>query len=178
MEPQPDREVLLSKTGCRSYSWTTTAVIKREVPNAYGQPLLKERFTVEAAALKLIAEKTCIPVPRLIAAGEDENGLCFLKTELIRGSVNGTMAAENCRMPQVHDPPLDGSPCAACEAIVRANAERFVRDVVLPELSKLESDTTGLEGLVIPPRWVEEHDKEGGMAGAAFPSSRLCLLPQ
>lgn len=61
-------------------------------------------------------------------------------------------------MPQLHLPPQVHSPCAICERIVRANAERFVQDQVLPQLRSLKSCTTGLDGIVIPPRWVAEHD--------------------
>ncbi|KAF2254765.1 hypothetical protein BU26DRAFT_144847 [Trematosphaeria pertusa] len=158
MEPQLDREVFLFRSEAKSYSKTTTTFIKRELPDAVGLPWLKERFTVEAAALRLLSEKTSIPVPRLIAAGQDEDGLCYLVTEYIHGSVRGDMAALECRMPQLHLSSQAGSPCAVCEGIVRANANQFVRKQVLPQLRSLKSETTGLGGIVIPPRWVSESD--------------------
>ncbi len=158
MASQANREVLLFQSEAKSYFKTATTFIKRERPDAVGLPWLKPRFTVEAASMTLLSERTSIPVPKLIAAGGDENGLCYLETEYIYGSVRGDMAALECRMPQLHPVCQPGSPCTACEGIVRANADRFVREVVLPQLARLRSDTTGLEGIVIPPRWVAEHD--------------------
>jgi len=81
MESQPDREVVLYVSEAKSYHQAGTTFIKCERPDAFGLPWLKERFAVEAAALRLLAEPTSIPVPRLIAAGTDENGLCYLATE-------------------------------------------------------------------------------------------------
>ncbi|KAF2241388.1 hypothetical protein BU26DRAFT_525218 [Trematosphaeria pertusa] len=153
------QEVFLYRSEAKSYFWTERTFIKRELPDAAGLPWLKQRFAVEAATLRLLSDQTSIPVPRLIAFGEDEYGRCYLETECIKGSVRGDMAADECRMPQLHHPSEAKSPCAACEGIVSANAERFVQEVVLPQLSRLKSRRTGLEGIVIPPRWVSHHDK-------------------
>jgi hypothetical protein len=160
--PQPEDEIPLYRSEAKSYAMTTTKpmlFIKRELADATGLPWLKERFAVEAAALTLLAEKTSIPVPRLVAAGGDEHGLCYLVTEYVPGSVRGDMAALQCRMPRLHRPAQPEARCAVCQDIVRANADRFVRDVVLPQLRGLRSRETGLGGVVIPPRWVSEHDR-------------------
>jgi len=103
-----------------------------ERPDADGLPWLKPRFVVEAASLILLSERTSIPVPKLIAAGVDNNGLAFVETEYIFGLVRGDMAALDCRMPKLHRFQQPGLPCTACGNIVRANADQFVREVVLP----------------------------------------------
>ena len=118
-----------------------------------GLPWLKPRFVVEAASLIILSERTPIPVPTLVAAGVAKNGLAFVETEYIFGSVRGDMAALDCRMPQLHCFQQPGTRCTAGENIIRANADRSVREVVLPRLARFGSNTTGLEGIVIPPRW-------------------------
>lgn len=50
MESQPDREVLLFESEAKSYHRAGATFIKRERPDAFGLPWLKERFAVEAAA--------------------------------------------------------------------------------------------------------------------------------
>ena len=157
MALQAAEEISLFESEAKLYFRTTTTFIKRERPDAIGLRWLKERFTVEVAALQLLSKRTTIPVPKLIAFGEDKKGLCYLETEYIPGSVRGDMAAEICRLS--HNLGEPESPCALCEDIVRKNADQFVREVVLPQLASLTSDTTGLNGIVIPPRWVVEHDK-------------------
>ncbi|KAF1963625.1 hypothetical protein CC80DRAFT_394835, partial [Byssothecium circinans] len=146
-------------TGAKSYHIRQTTFTKCERAASYGLPWIKQRFAVEAAALRLLREQTNIPAPRLLAFDEDVNGLCYLVTEIVPGSVPGDMAAAECRMPHVHRPAQRNVPCAACDGIVRANADQFVRQVVLPQLSSLRSKTTGLDGFVIPPRWVYENDE-------------------
>jgi hypothetical protein len=158
MESQTGSEVFLFQTESRSYHLDGTMFIKRQLPNATGLPWLEDRFAVEAAALRLLAQRTSIPVPRLIATGRDHNGLCYITTEYISGSVRGDMAAQACRMPHLHRPPQSSLPCAECKGIVFANANQFVTELVLPQLRSLKSSTTGLNGIVIPPRWVAEHD--------------------
>ncbi|KAJ9158113.1 hypothetical protein NKR19_g3601 [Coniochaeta hoffmannii] len=72
------------------------------------------------------------------------------------------MAALECRMPRLHggpSPEVRSMPCPPCECTIRANADLFVRELVLPQLRSLKSDTTGLDDIVIPPRWVVEYDK-------------------
>jgi hypothetical protein len=50
--------------------------------------------------------------------------------------------------------------CAECEQIAFANARRYIQEEILPQLSSLRSDTTGLDGMVIPPLWVMDYDTE------------------
>lgn len=156
---QPADEELLFKSEAKSYHRAGSIFIKRELPGPEAKyPYIKERFHVEPIALRLLARETTIPVPKLVAAGTDANGLRYVATEYIFGSVRGDMAALACRMPRLHRPAEVDSPCAACKATVHAKADRFVREVVLPQLARLRSHSTGLDGVVVPPRWVLEHD--------------------
>jgi hypothetical protein len=59
-------------------------------------------------------------------------------------------------MPQFH---LTDGPCEDCWEIAYSPANKFVRETVLPQLRSLKSITTGLNGFVLPPPWVLEHDK-------------------
>lgn len=153
----PDEEKVITTSEPKPYNIAGSIFIKRELPNARGQ-FVKERFFVEPLALRILAEQTTIPVPRLIAHGADANGLCFVATEYIFGSVQGDHAATECRMPQLHRPVVVKSWCRLCSDVVYANANRFVRDVVLTQLRRLRSRTTGFERVVVPPRWVTEHN--------------------
>lgn len=148
---------LLFRSEDKSYHRAGSIFIKRELPNAVG-PYVKERFKVEPIALGLLASETSIPVPKLVASGTDDNGLHYVATEYISGSVRGDMAATECRMPQDHRPLQVDTPCRACADTVRANAYQFVREMVLPQLARLRSRSTGLGGVVVPPRWVLEYD--------------------
>lgn len=153
-------------TSLRIYSWTANTFIKREVPpnrrqkNIFGEyivdPFVKELFQIEASALKLLSQ-TKIKVPRLMDSGPDENGLSFIETELW-GGLPGLRVREECRMPQGNKHVDDGE-CIKCEEKAWANAEIYIMNVVLPELSKLRSNSTGLDGIVVPPPWVRYHDK-------------------
>jgi hypothetical protein len=62
-------------------------------------------------------------------------------------------------MPHLHCPLQVDTPCRACADTVRDNAYRFFEGVVLPQLATLRSRSTGLGGVVVPPRWVIEYDK-------------------
>jgi hypothetical protein len=53
-----------------------------------------------------------------------------------------------------------GGPCNNCEMIAKANAQRFFEERMLSQLATLKSDTTGLNGFVLPPRPILEHDKK------------------
>jgi hypothetical protein len=48
--------------------------------------------------------------------------------------------------------------CQECARIARTNARRFIQHEVLPQLNSLRSDTTGLNGVVIPPLWMMDHN--------------------
>ncbi|KAK3905142.1 hypothetical protein C8A05DRAFT_31017, partial [Staphylotrichum tortipilum] len=45
-----------------------------------------------------------------------------------------------------------------CELIAMANASRYIQDEILPQLNWLRSDTTGLNGTVIPSLWIMDYD--------------------
>jgi serine/threonine protein kinase len=117
----------------------------------------EERFHNEVAALRLVADNTTIPVPRVISAGKDENGMPYLETEYIEGVVLWGIE-DQCWMPDGERHVEEGA-CETCGGIARANAERFITQDVLPQLSKLRSTTTGLNGFAIPPPWVLEYDQ-------------------
>ena len=151
----------------KTYSFTASTFIKREIPlnkrniswltgKPVVNPWLEERFRNEAAALELIRNNTNIPVPRLISSGKDENGLLFLETELVLGSVRADMVGDECRMPQLHK--IEGE-CNLCKELARKNSDRFVKEIVLPELSRLKASETGLNGFVIPPPYVLNFDE-------------------
>jgi hypothetical protein len=105
---------------------------------------MEERFRNEAAALALISKRTTISVPRVIAVGRDEDGLAFLETELLRG-IPCDYVVDECRVQgaQRHN---DGGPCNVCESVAMSNVDRYVWDELLPQLDKLRSTMTGLDG--------------------------------
>ncbi|KAK0629190.1 hypothetical protein B0T17DRAFT_615002 [Bombardia bombarda] len=157
-QPSDGYGELIFQSEDKSYHRAGAIFIKRELPNAVG-PFVKERFKVEPIALDLLASATAIPVPKLVAYGQDFEGLHYVATEYIFGSIRGDMAATECRMPRLHRPLQADTFCRACADTVHANADKFVREVVLPQLATLRSRSTGLGGVVVPPRWVLEHDK-------------------
>jgi len=52
----------------------------------------------------------------------------------------------------------DGGKCDKCMNIAKANTEHFIQTILLPELAKLCSNKTGLEGFVLPLAWILEYD--------------------
>lgn len=156
-------------TALRTYSWTPATFIKREVPphrrqrNRRGEwiidPFVKELFHIEASALKLLSESR-IKVPKLVNSGLDENGLAFVETELW-GGLPGSRVREECRMLDGEKHVVAGE-CIRCEEKAWANAESYIKSVVLPEFEKLRSKTTGLDGKLVPPPWVRYHDNRSG----------------
>ncbi|KAK4033134.1 hypothetical protein C8A01DRAFT_40421 [Parachaetomium inaequale] len=122
----------------------------------------KERILNQAAAFQLISSKTTIPVPKLIGSGENPDGTAWIETERTHGGVWLDLVGNRCRMPpgkQKHTDTNDGE-CDECARIARANASRFIQNEVLPQLNSLCSDTTGLNGVVIPPLWIMDYDPE------------------
>ncbi|KAI1871169.1 uncharacterized protein JN550_004614 [Neoarthrinium moseri] len=117
----------------------------------------EQRFRNEAAALELVSTNTTIPVPKLLSWGRDEKGLLFLETELLQRSVCCDTAGDHCRMPKLHG--ATTGECVDCRRIARDNANRFIYDTVLPQLQILKHNTTGLNGFVIPSRWVTDWDQ-------------------
>ena len=118
-----------------------------------------ERILNYAAALQLIAKKTTIPVQRLLSFGENPDGTAWVETERIHGGIPLPVVRDQCRMPagKTH---VDTGECDECGRIARANASRFFTNEVLPQLNSLTSDTTGFNGVVIPPLWIMYHDKD------------------
>ncbi|OCL02269.1 hypothetical protein AOQ84DRAFT_349418 [Glonium stellatum] len=165
--PQGKNEKIVSRSDTKTYSFTDDTFIKRELPpsqrkkNMKGEwitlPWMEERFRNEAVALALISKETTIPVPRVVAIGRDKDGLAFLETELLRG-IPCDYVVDECRVqgPQRHN---DAGPCNVCESVAMTNTDRYVREKVLPQLDKLRSTTTGLDGFVIPPPWILAHDR-------------------
>jgi serine/threonine protein kinase len=116
-----------------------------------------ERIQNEAAALRLVQIETSIPVPKVLEVGEDNLGRAYLKTERIPGIPLGEIV-DQCRFPSAKRHVCDG-PCEECSSIAERKAEEFVKEHVFPQLRRLRSSTTGLNGFVIPPPWILEYDK-------------------
>ncbi len=116
----------------------------------------KERMVNHATALQLISNKTAIPVPKLIGSGENPDGTAWLETERTHGGIWLDLVGETCRMPpgKKH---TEGE-CEECARIAETNASRYIQDELLPQLNSLRSDTTGLNGVVIPPLWIMDCD--------------------
>jgi len=125
-----------------AYTVIPTTFIKRDLrPSERGispktgqlitRPWVEERLHNKAAALKLISDRTTIPVPKLIACGKDDEGLAYLEIERIFGIV-GQDVGKECHMPeeQVYN---NGGPCDVCVEIAKANAKRFVTTMVRPK---------------------------------------------
>jgi hypothetical protein len=119
---------------------------------------LAQRFFNEAAGYKLLREMTFIPVPNVISHSYDENRRLFLETVLIAGAVQASQAASVCRMPATHYITPGSGPCDTCRSTVSQIVESFVQNTVLPQLRNLKSYSTGLNGYVMPPRWVIDTD--------------------
>ena len=111
----------------------------------------------EINALQLISSRTSIPVPRLLDWGQNADGSIFLQTERVHG-IKLSEVGNMCRMPSKYKHNQEGY-CDECVAIAKSNAVAFIEGAVLPELSKLRSNTTGLKGIVIPPVFLLERDK-------------------
>ncbi len=56
--------------------------------------VVRRFFYNEANALRLLETYTDIPVPKLIDVGVDDNGLMFIKTQKIAGTIRGDMALD------------------------------------------------------------------------------------
>lgn len=115
-----------------------------------------ERIINEAKALKLLAERTRIPIPQFIRYGQKDDGSMFLETSRVDG-IDLSEAGKECRKPGGVRHNSVGE-CNKCMDIAKANAEHFIQTVFLPELAKLRSNITGLDGFVLPPAWMLEYD--------------------
>jgi hypothetical protein len=121
------------------------------------RPWVLERLRNEATALQLIAKETTIPVPKFINFGYDANGLASLETERLPGIILEEIKKQ-CRM-RMGKRHVEEGLCEKCGNIAKQNAQKFINEKVLPQLEKLQSTTTGLNGFVLPPPWILEHDK-------------------
>ena len=101
----------------------------------------------EGAALELISRETTIPVPRVIGYGKDEDGVAYLEVERVFG-IQCEDVGKQCRMPkaQAHN---RGGECKDCAKIALEKVDIFITMVVLPQLRRLKSTVTGLNGFVI-----------------------------
>ena len=135
------------------------------------RPYNTERILHYAAALQLVSSKTTIPVPRLIDFGKNDDGTAWIELERPRG-VWLDVVRDQCRMPAGKKHVADGGECDECDRIARANARRFIAEEVVPQLNSLTSDTTGLDGVVIPPLWVQFHNKTANWPSKKSASGR------
>jgi hypothetical protein len=119
----------------------------------------KERIVNYAAALQLVSQKTTIPVPPLFGFGENDDGTAWIEMERTHGGIWLPLVIDQCRMSAGKEHVVEGE-CAECDRITKTNARRFLAGEVLPQLRSLTSDTTGLNGVVIPPLWVMEWERD------------------
>jgi hypothetical protein len=173
-----DNESFVSTFCC--YQKTSTTFIKRDLLDSerprrkdgtiITRPWPKERLCNEATALRLVAENTTIPVPKVIRIGNYDNGLAYLETERLSGIVLEKIK-DKCRMKE-EERHVRAGPCEECGSMAKENAKRFITQEVLPQLAKLQSTTTGLDGFVLPPPWILEYDErlywEPKTANSAF----------
>ena len=116
---------------------------------------VEQRIRNEATALQFIKENTAIPVPAVYDVGEGKDGYYFTM-EFFDG-VPLDEIGDSCHMPSKSG--HKAKDCKRCRQLAEANAAKFVRGVLSPELDRLKSTQTGLSGTVIPPPWITEHDR-------------------
>lgn len=112
-----------------------------------------ERITNEANALKLVSERTTIPVPKLLEHGELSDGRRYLVTEFIDGLTLKEMDSQTC-FRQAGQQHTKDTPCKMCLDQAYSNAVDFIRGTVLPQLAQLKSRHRGINGFVMPPSWL------------------------
>ncbi|KAJ3496377.1 hypothetical protein NLG97_g2701 [Lecanicillium saksenae] len=112
-----------------------------------------ERITNEAKALALVARKTIIPIPKLIYHGFHHDGRRYLVTELVDGARLDRVGKTGCLRPE-GQPHGEARLCITCREEAYAKALAFVENVILPQLSSLNSTERGIEGFVMPPAWL------------------------
>ncbi|PMD12917.1 hypothetical protein NA56DRAFT_449748 [Hyaloscypha hepaticicola] len=115
-----------------------------------------ERIVNEAKALQLLAERTRIPIPKFIQCGQNDDGSMFLEMSRVDG-IDLSEVGKKCQEPGGMRHNASGK-CNECKNIAKANAEHFIQTILLPELAKLRSNRTGLDGFVLPPAWMLEYD--------------------
>ncbi|KAG9243654.1 hypothetical protein BJ878DRAFT_391266, partial [Calycina marina] len=109
----------------------------------------------EATALKLVREKTMVPVPQVLDVVENDDDNC-LTVESVNG-IELTKLKDVCRQEPNHEVVPDSHTkknSTVCQTTANQNAERFTKESMLPQLKRLKSSQNGLNGVVILPPWV------------------------
>ncbi|CAG9957172.1 unnamed protein product, partial [Clonostachys rosea f. rosea IK726] len=122
-------------------------------PFEWSRPWNHERITNEVNALKLISQRTTIPVPKIIDYGYYEDGRRYLVTELIEGVTLKDIQQLGCSKPMGQKHTLV-TPCKTCSDQAYASALQFIEDHVLPQLAMLKAKERGIDGFVMPPSWL------------------------
>ncbi|KAF7945381.1 hypothetical protein EAE96_010156 [Botrytis aclada] len=112
-----------------------------------------DRITNEVNALKLVSQKTTIPVPRLLDYGVNAEGTRYLVTELISGVNLNNLHELGCRVTAGKKHTEEAS-CDTCVRQAYSNATNFVENTVLPHLSTMQSQIRGINCFVMPPAWL------------------------
>jgi tRNA A-37 threonylcarbamoyl transferase component Bud32 len=156
----------IEKLATKIYITTPHSFIKKEYApherrkNLSGKPIIwkwgAERLRNEAAGIALVAERTTIPVPRVLYCGTDENDVMYLEVERVEGIVCEDVG-EKCRMPLDRAHTVHGR-CSECEKMAFENVNNFIETEVIPQLKNLTSNQTGLHGFVLPPPRIEQFD--------------------
>ncbi|KAK6596844.1 hypothetical protein H4I96_09496 [Botrytis cinerea] len=118
-----------------------------------------DRITNEVNALKLVSQKTTIPVPKLLNYGVNPDGTRYLVTELINGVNLTKLTTLGCRVMTGEKHTEE----ASCDTFVQkaySNAINFVENTLSPQLSTMKSQTRGIDGFVMPPAWVSIDTQE------------------
>lgn len=115
-----------------------------------------QRLKNEAAALRLIKDRTTIPVPDVYSCQRDDRGAMRLVVQRING-VEAASIGEECQMPEGSRHASAGT-CYECKRIVAEKVNAYIEGKVLPQLQALTSSQTGLDGFVLPPPRIEQYD--------------------
>lgn len=142
----------------------TKAIAVRPFYNIYGVDTSKKRASQriinEATALDFIRNNTTISVPRVLETGESADGT-YLTVERAPGIQLDLVGAQCHRLPSRTYNPHDhqSEKCEACQNIANSVAAAFIKNTMLPQLAALRSEVSSLNGVVIPPPWVNEFDR-------------------
>lgn len=71
--------------------------------------------------------------------------------------ITASEVVEQCRKPQGRSH-VDSGRCSGCEEIVADKVNSYIEGTVIPELQKLTSSWTGLNGFVLPSPRIEQYD--------------------
>ncbi|KAJ8129993.1 hypothetical protein O1611_g3640 [Lasiodiplodia mahajangana] len=112
-----------------------------------------ERIANEVNALRLVSERTTIPVPRIIDQGKNPDGTQYLVTQRINGIPLHQLLDTGCPLPEGKKHTAVKL-CKTCVDEAYSNALEFIEGSVLPQLTKLKSQERGILGFVMPPRWL------------------------